>query len=206
LRVFNASSVSRKSSPLSPAEDISDQFKESLVERDGGVGGDKSCKVGISSNSLLKDLATGSSSSSSGWLKLLKKRFLGGKCDSGGDARGGGEGMKAAAAGAHSPSAGSAAGGATFGSDYAGGVGALPNAAGMRRNAPRAFSIGEEDTSGHSRNGDAPGAGIGGATNDPGVGGIHRRNGGDARGAASHTSFSTGIGKRAHTQLQCFYY
>ena len=65
-RVFNASSVSRKSSPLSPAEDISDQFKESLPERDGGVGGDKACKVGISSNALFRDLATGSSSSSGG--------------------------------------------------------------------------------------------------------------------------------------------
>ena len=107
--------------------------------------------------------------------------------------------MKAAATGVHSPSAGSAAGGATFGSDHAGGVGALPNPVGMRPNAPRAFSIGEEDTSGHSRNRDAPGAGVGGATNDPGIGGIHRHNGGDARGPGSHASFS--IGKPTHTRL-----
>ena len=68
----------------------------------------------------------------------------------------------------------------------------------------RDSSIGEEDTSGHSHIGDAPGAGVGGATNDHAVGGINNRSPGDARGAASHTSFS--IAKPAHTQLQCFYY
>ena len=111
--------------------------------------------------------------------------------------------MKGEAAGVHSRSAGSAAGvgalpsavagGATFG--RAAGVGALPNPAGIRRRAAWAFCIGEH-TSGHSCIGDAPGVGVGGATNDPAVGGIHRCNG---RGPGSHASFTTS--KPADTQL-----
>ena len=65
-RVFNASSVSKKSSPLSPPVDISDQFSESVPERNGGDGGDKLCTVGISSKAIFKLLATGSSSSDGG--------------------------------------------------------------------------------------------------------------------------------------------
>jgi len=116
---------------------------------------------------------------------------------------GGGDVMKGEAAGVHSRSAGSAAGvgalpsavagGATFG--RAAGVGALPNPAGIRRRAAWAFCIGEH-TSGHSCIGDAPGVGVGGATNDPAVGGIHRCNG---RGPGSHASFTTS--KPADTQL-----
>ena len=162
---------------------------------------------------------------------MLKNRFLGGKCDSGGDAGGGGEGIKSAVAGVHMSPGDQA--GATFGNA---GVGGLPG--GMRRSAACAFSIAGDIRSAdhpgatfgsvdvgvgglpaaagmrrspacagkaidHSCGGEELGAGVGGVLKSINDdGGIHSRSPrGEARGPGSHTSLITGIAKPTHTRL-----